>query len=763
MTEVKVSYTAIGVLGLVVGIFALVGSFIPLIGSWVLYIALPTLIVASILVAIGIKTKVNVNLLIATIVVSLIASIVSYGQCRAVSWIQHKAISTFESTTPDRVSPQAKIELNPPQAQPQYPRSIYTHDIHAGAILSFTMTGKAIYTIQKRRGLFRSTDRGTTWGNAISDSAYCLALDPQNPETFYVGTQNQGVFKSMDGGSKWTTVNEGITNLTVYCLAVHPSNSQVIYAGTRDGTFMTDNEGWTWKHCGLSGRQVYRIVCDSKSPSTAYATTNVGVWKTTGTTWVSSSQGLPADVYRGNQESVPVLTLALHPRLPGILYAGTERDGVYRSTDGATTWQPYTSGIELEGPPVYPPINSIAIDPKTETVWVGVGRSGVFTRSEADTAFVQVAPQVPIDEVTAIGFAKTGSPHVYIGGNNAMIFVTNDPTKQWRALNYGLLKDSEVWAVKVNPTDSDIVHIYTGVDSRNHLRKSSRGWYKSIDHGETFKPISELKFFVFCAKNPYVGYFVKESGLFKTTDGGQTFKFINSESFSSLSVSYFDENVLYSGNRRSSDGGITWRALECPGSGVIPDPYDPKRLYSVGKADLYRSLDGGWRWEKITPNYRGWSYGMGPIFTNRPSSILFLIYYYGFDKTTVTRSRNAGRSWSSPSYWKGKCPKCFATSPDRSVIYIGTGVPGDTSYQGRQGILKSSDGGRSWRKISSGLPTVIHDTRYFGVGGIFHKHILIYDIDVDFNHPNVVYAATEKGLYRTRNAGKTWKNVWSLE
>jgi photosystem II stability/assembly factor-like uncharacterized protein len=93
-------------------------------------------------------------------------------------------------------------------------------------------------------GVLKSTDGGMTWvGTGLTMSnVHALAIDPQNPSIVYAGTDG-GVFKTFDGGANWSAINSGLTALSVSTLTINALNSITLYAGTyAGGVFeMTDH------------------------------------------------------------------------------------------------------------------------------------------------------------------------------------------------------------------------------------------------------------------------------------------------------------------------------------------------------------------------------------------------------------------------------------------------------------------------------------------------------------------------------------------
>jgi photosystem II stability/assembly factor-like uncharacterized protein len=142
-------------------------------------------------------------------------------------------------------------------------------------------------------GVFRSTSAGERWvptGLSATDTR-TIVQDPANPGVFWAGTEDQGVWKSMDGGKTWKMSNAGLGHLTVYAIAIEQGGER-LYIGTHGG----------------------------------------GVYRSSdhGATWQQSSRGM---------EVLDVHTLSLHPQHPGIVLAGTLNGGLYQSTDHGDSWR----------------------------------------------------------------------------------------------------------------------------------------------------------------------------------------------------------------------------------------------------------------------------------------------------------------------------------------------------------------------------------------------------------------------------------------
>ena len=151
------------------------------------------------------------------------------------------------------------------------------------ARLFYTDQSKIIYAIGRYHQAY-STDSGVTWQNCGEDvtasrSDTRLALDLQGSR-LYLATPGQGVLISTDNCGSWQASNEGLSNLFVNTLAIDPNNPDTIYAGTDGGAYISFDSGQTWGQVndGLLGATVvYSIAVDPES--NVYAATPYGIFK----------------------------------------------------------------------------------------------------------------------------------------------------------------------------------------------------------------------------------------------------------------------------------------------------------------------------------------------------------------------------------------------------------------------------------------------------------------------------------------------------
>ena len=147
-----------------------------------------------------------------------------------------------------------------------------------------------------------------------------LLIDPSNPSVMYAAAVGGGVWKSTNAGASWVPLTDLLLpNIAVASLAMDPRNPQVLYAGTGEGFFNFD------------------------------AITGAGIFKTTdgGATWTALAATTPPPGATQSDFSY-VNQIVVSPRDSNRVYAAT-RNGVFRSTDGGTTWTLMINGTSVNG------------------------------------------------------------------------------------------------------------------------------------------------------------------------------------------------------------------------------------------------------------------------------------------------------------------------------------------------------------------------------------------------------------------------------
>ncbi|WP_332367937.1 VPS10 domain-containing protein [Spirosoma telluris] len=260
-------------------------------------------------------------------------------------------------------------------------------------------------------GVWKTENGGITWQN-ISDGFFktgsvgAISVSTSNPNIIYVGmgehtlrgnlSHGDGVYKSTDAGKTWSHIGLADT-YHIGQVIIDPTNPDIVYVAAlghafgpneERGIFRTQDGGKSWQKVLYNNPNVGAIdlTIDPAHPKTLYASTfefrrfpwgvrsagpGAGIYKTTdgGTTWtdITRNTGLPTGTNRGR------IGLALSPSKPNriwaIIEAENEQTGVYRTDDAGATWQVVSQFADLFQRPWY--YHHLAADPKdSETIWV---------------------------------------------------------------------------------------------------------------------------------------------------------------------------------------------------------------------------------------------------------------------------------------------------------------------------------------------------------------------------------------------------------
>ena len=290
----------------------------------------------------------------------------------------------------------------------------------------------------------RSDDGGRSWEQVEASPAYdgdrelnrvwtVVPATAADPETLYAGVDEAGLFRSTDGGDTWHEV-EGLSNhetrehwqpgaggLCCHSILPHPTDPDRLWVGiSAVGVFRTDDGGETWDlvNDGLAvaapedgheplGSCVHRLRLDPTDPDRLYQQNHLGVFRSTdgAGTWERIDDGLP---------STFGFPLVLHPRDPETLYvvplesdehrlAIDGQPAVYRSTDAGDSWERCASGLPADSW-VTVLRHAMAADPLDPAgLYVGTTGGRVFHSADAGDSWAAIDCHLPrVNGVTAV-------------------------------------------------------------------------------------------------------------------------------------------------------------------------------------------------------------------------------------------------------------------------------------------------------------------------------------------------------------------------
>jgi photosystem II stability/assembly factor-like uncharacterized protein len=515
-------------------------------------------------------------------------------------------------------------------------------------------------------------------------------------------------------------------------------------------------ERWT-PPSGIYGARITSLAVPAERTEIVYAATaDAGVFKTTngGSTWRRSDNGL---------EELNEKVLAIDPRSPETVYAGLVRTwtpttgGVFKTKNGGRRWRPMNTG--LGG---HRSVSALAIDPQTPTtVYAGTildaesdRGGGVFKSTNGGRAWTSMTTGLGRRDVWTLAIDPRSTETVYAGTDDGGVFKTTDGGRSWRLVSAGIESN---WALALAVDPVTPTTVYAGMNGGEDFLG---GVFKSIDAGETWAPASTglgdvyVDAFAIDPQNTATIYALGGRSVFQSTDGAQSWTEIRGNldrRTSALAIDPRTASTVYVGTRGSSGG---------PVDGV------------------FRTTDAGGTWQAVSTGIAARRLVSFAAHRTR-SSIYAATYGDG-----VFKSSDGGRTWRALVVGDAWTQAVAIDPKTPSIVYVGA----------LDGMFKSSDGGRTWRSASAGLevgygPAEISrlaiarsrpSTLYAGThgGGVFRStdgartwrpataglgRVSVYWITVDPRRPATVYAVAYVGgtsrLYKTTDGGRRWRAV----
>jgi photosystem II stability/assembly factor-like uncharacterized protein len=574
-------------------------------------------------------------------------------------------------------------------------------------------------------GVYKSTDGGDSWtrmGLPNVERIVNIVVDPKNSETVYVcapgalwsDSPDRGLYKTTDGGKTWTQILKG-GNLSTGCstLAMDPSNSNRLIAGLWDFR----RQGWTFRSGGEGP--------DKASASAIMESLDGG--KSWRAMTAANTKGLPSGPW-GRSEIV------FAPSNPNRVYAFIEniRSALYVSDDGGKTFEERDRSQNMVWRPFY--FAKMVVDPK-----------------DADRVFkMNLRPIVSQDGGKS--FSPTG------GGSHA----------DWHAL----------W---INPTNTkhmiggDDGGMWTSYDGGNRWLKSenlpiSQFYHVSVDDQDPYQVYGGMQ-----DNSSWVGDSAYPGGItnnrWENLYGGDGFWTFSDPADPDYAYAEYQGGQLARINRKTLQqrdiqpkGGYKEKLRFNWNAPLHMSPNEKGTIY-IGAQFLFRSRDQGTTWDRISPDLttndpaRQKQEQSGGITVDNSAAEMHTTLYsisespkapgtiwVGTDDGNVQLTRDGGKAWSNLTA-NLKLPNkgnwiswVEASRHDQNTAYVVVDrhTYGDmTPY-----LYRTRDGGKTWQPLITAATTSVRG----------YAHV----IKEDSVNPNLLFVGTELGLFISVDGGASW-------
>lgn len=633
---------------------------------------------------------------------------------------------------------------------------------------------------------------------------------PHQPSVFYMAAVNGGVWKSDDFGDTWKPIFDGQPSGSVGAIAVAPSDTNIIYVGSGeglqrpdlaigDGIYKSADAGKTWTHLGLrDAQQITAIVVDPKNADRVFVAAEGhpygpnaerGVFRS-----LDGGKTFEKVLYKDENTGAP--DVVMDPSNPQILFAALwaarvapwevrsgesftiSGSGLYKSTDGGTTWRPITKGLPTADDGLAR--IGIAIAPSNpQRMYLNVetkkDKAGVYRSDDAGESWQLVNGD------HRIGGRGPGAMGIAVASDNPdTIYVAN--TAAWKSTDAG--KTFVGW--KGAPGGDDYQRIWISAENPQIIAISAdQGAAISVNGGATWsswynQPTAQFYDVTTDNRFPYWVYGGQQESGSVATKSRSDYGEISFRDWSLPGVFEYgrvvvdpkDPNIVFGAKltrTRQDIGEVADVAPEPIRRGeyrydrtlpLIFSPLDPDVLYFAANV-LFKTTDQGRSWTIISPDLTRESYPMpanlgafsagdpekgkhrGVIYALAPSFKDVNTIWAGTDDGLIHITRDAGKTWKNVTPpqlvpW-AKVSIMEASHFDAGTVYaaINTFRLDDL----RPHIYRSRDFGATWQEIVTGLPTNAPSNV----------------VREDPLHKGLLFAGTETSVYVSFNDGDSWQ------
>lgn len=543
-----------------------------------------------------------------------------------------------------------------------------------------------------------------------------------DPMTYYMGTTGGGLWKTEDAGQHWNNISDGFFKTgSVGAVAVSQSHSNVVYCGMGehaprgvmtsygDGVYKSNDAGKTWEHIGLTETQhISRIIIHPDNPDVVYVAAQGalhgdneerGIFKTTdgGTTWekvlyVNDKTGCSELSMDANNPMVLYAAMWEHQRLPWQVISGGEGSGLYKSTDGGKTWNKIHNSLPEEKGKM-----AISVCPSNS--------NKVYALIESDSQQEK-------------------------GG----LFVSNNAGKSWSRISKDHRLVQRAWYY---------LEVFTDPQNENIVYVLSAPALRSIDGGKTWERLSGTH-------GDYHDLWINPDNtknMVIANDGGAAITFNHGKSWSRQSnmptAQFYRVSVdnlfpynIYGGQQDNSSVKIASRALG-----------------SYGISESHWSASAG---------------GESAFLAYDPDNPRYVLggSYLGTIEVLDVETRASTNIMAAPIQYLGRAASDMKYRFNWNAPIIKSQHEPNTFYHAAQHLLRTKDMGKTWTEASPDLTKNEKDKQIKGGGpytveavGAENYGTISYVAESP-HEAGVIWVTTDDGQVQlTKDNCETWQNV----
>ena len=636
---------------------------------------------------------------------------------------------------------------------------------------------------------------------------------PSKPALFYMGAAGGGVWRSDDSGARWEPLTDGQIGVgTIGAIEVSLSNPDVIYVGTGsadprgnvtngDGVYKSIDAGKTWTRAGLEkAGLIGRIRVHPQNPDVAYvaALGNIfgpnperGIYRTKdgGKTWEQVLK--VSDRTGGNEVALDVknpntlfATMWTALRTPWTIDSGSMEGGLFRSTDGGTTWQKLTKGLPQGVMFGKASVTISGADSKRVYALIEAGgdQGGVYRSEDGGDSWTRVnasrtllqrafyylhifADPVQVDTLYAVNVGASKS---------------TDGGKTWTGLNTPHSDNHDFW---INPANNQV--LINGNDGGANVSTNGGQSWSTQDN----QPTAELYRLETDNRWPYWIYASQQdnSSIAVPSQGNAESYAVGGGESGYIAVDPRNANIIYAGNyggtitrtdrysglsesvRVYADEETGQRAADMKyrfqwNAPIRISPHNPDVVYMTSQF-VHRTSDGGQTWDVISPDLtrndktkQDFSGGKGitrdstgvevydTIFAFEESPVTPGLLWAGSDDGLLHLSRDNGKTWQKitppglPEWSTVNTIELSKKDAGRAIVTAYRYMLSDFT----PAVYLTTDYGKTWKRIADGTN---------GIPNGDYTRVVREDPD----RPGLLYAGTEHGIYISFDEGAHWQ------